>query len=213
MIDVEGPIGTEQSLPYGSAMAEGSAQARLLDEYDYVEEEFFVSGTAGLYGPTTNEPLEHYEQLNDVKPLSTLCEPDVPFKTRALVIRPRDPSRFSGIVQAIPFHNLGAGAQVEPHLLRNGHAWVGVEVCSGTRFGKDEIPSGGIANLHKTDPDRYGSLDIPGGRPEHWPNLQPGVLGTAFETINFSKQGWEMLVFRQELARSYAQGPDIYFSV
>jgi hypothetical protein len=213
MIDVEGPIGTERSLPYGSAMTDGSTQARLLHEYDYVEEEFFVSGTAGLYGPTTNEPLEHYEQLNDVEPLSTLCEPDVPFRTRALVIRPRDPSRFSGIVQAIPFHNLGAAAQVEPHLLREGHAWVGVEVCSGTRFGKDEIPSGGIANLHKTDPDRYGSLDIPGGRPEHWPNLQPGVLGTAFETINFSKQGWEMLVFRQELARSYAQGPDIYFSV
>ena len=86
--------------------------------------------------------------------------------------------------------------------------------CARVRgFGKDEIPSGGIANLHKTDPDRYGSLDITGGRPEHWPNLQPGVLGTAFETINFSKQGWEMLVFRQELARSYAQGPDIYFSV
>ena len=50
-------------------------------------------------------------------------------------------------------------------------------------------------------------------RPEHWPNLQPGVLGKAFETINFSQQGWEMLVFRQELARSHAQGPDIYFSV
>ena len=106
-----------------------------------------------------------------------------------------------------------AGAQVEPHVLREGHAWVGVEVCSGTRFGPDEVPSGGIANLHKTDPDRYGTLDITGGRPEHWPNLQPGVLGKAFETINFSQQGWEMLVFRQELARSYAQGPDIYFSV
>ncbi len=212
MHEIEGPIANDQSLPYGSAMA-NREQARLLDEYDYVEEEFFVSGTAALYGPTTNEPLEEYEQLNGVKPLSTLCERDVPYTTRALVIRPRETDRFSGIVHAIPFHNLGAGAQVEPHVLREGHAWVGVEVCSGTRFGPDEIPSGGIANLHKTDPDRYGTLDITGGRPEHWPNLQPGVLGKAFETINFSQQGWEMLVFRQELARSYAQGPDIYFSV
>jgi len=212
VIDVEGPIGTERSLPYGSAL-NNNQQARLLDEYGYVEEELFVSGTAGLYGPTTNEPLEEYEQLNDIAPLSTLCEPAVPFTTRALAVRPREVGRFSGTVHAIPFHNLGAGAQVEPHLLREGHAWVGVEVCSGTRFGPDEIPSGGVANLHHTDPERYGSLEIPGGRTEHWPNLQPGVLGKAFETIDFGKQGWEMLVFRQELARSYAQGPDIYFSV
>jgi hypothetical protein len=213
MIDVEGPVANERSLPYGSAKVEGSEQARLLEEFDYVEEEFFVSGTAGLYGPTTSEPLHEYEQLNAVKPLSTRCESDVPFKTRALVIRPRDAVDFSGIVHAIPFHNLGAGAQVERHLVREGHAWVGVEVCSGTRFGKDEIPSGGVANLHRSDPERYGTLDIPGGRPEHWPNLGPGVLGKAFETLDFSKQGWEMLVFRQELARSYAQGPDIYFSL
>src|SRR5262245_30084730 len=126
-IDVEGPIGTQRSLPYGSAMVEGSEQARLLEEYDYVEEEFFVSGTAGLYGPTTSDPLDDYEQLNGVKPLSTLCERDVPFKTRALVIRPRDPGAFSGIVHAIPFNNLGEGAKVERHLVREGHAWVGVE--------------------------------------------------------------------------------------
>jgi hypothetical protein len=211
--NVEGPNVSSESLPYGSAAAGQSEPARLLKEFDYVEEEFFVSGRADLYGPTSNQPLESYEQLNDVKPLSTLWERDVPYKTRALVIRPREGHRFSGIVHAIPFHNLGAGAQVDRHILRDGHAWVGIEVCSGTRFGKDEIPSGGVANLHRSDPDRYGTLHLDGGKPEHWPNLQPGVLGKAFETINFSRQGWEMLVFRQELARSYAQGPDIYFSI
>jgi len=36
MIDVEGPIGNERSLPYGSAIIPGSAQARLLEEYGYV---------------------------------------------------------------------------------------------------------------------------------------------------------------------------------
>ena len=61
MHEIEGPIANDRSLPYGSAMA-NREQARLLDEYDYVEEEFFVSGTAALYGPTTNEPLEEYEQ-------------------------------------------------------------------------------------------------------------------------------------------------------
>jgi Alpha/beta hydrolase domain len=211
--NVDGPIGTSKGFPYGSATAGQSEQARLLKEFDYLEEEFFVSGTANVYGPISSEPVESYEQLNEIEPLSTLWERDVPYKTRVLVIRPREGSRFSGIVHAIPFHNLGAGAQVERHILRDGHVWVGVEVCSGTRFGKEEIPSGGIANLHRTDPDRYGTLHLGGGKPEHWPNLQPGLLGKAFETINFSRQGWEMVVFRQELARSYAQGPDIYFSV
>jgi hypothetical protein len=166
-IEVEGSIATATSLPYGSARVEGTEQSRLLRDFDCVEEEFFLSGRANLYGPTSNEPLELYEQLNELNPLSTLCEGDVPYKTRALVIRPREPGRFSGIVHAIPLDNLGAGAQVEAHIVRRGHAWVGVEVCSGTRFGRDEIPSGGIANLLRSDPGRYGALDIPGGRPEH----------------------------------------------
>lgn len=56
--NVDGPIGTSKGLPYGSATAGQSEQARLLKEFDYVEEEFFVSGTANLYGPTSSAPLK-----------------------------------------------------------------------------------------------------------------------------------------------------------
>jgi len=209
---VEGPIDSAQSAPFGSATRAGSEEARLLDEFDYIEEEFFVSGTANTYGPEVSRPLADGEELYDLKPLSTACERAVPFKTRALVVRPRDMSRFTGIVHAIPFHNLGASAQVERDLVRRGDVWVGVEVCSGTRFGKDEIPSGGVANLHRVDPERYGSLAIAGGKPEHWPGLAPGALGHAFETLDFGRaRGEAMNVFRQELYRSYASGPDIYY--
>src|SRR4051812_41713310 len=50
---VEGPIGTEHSVPYGSARREGSEEAKLLAEFEYSEAEFFVSGTANTYGPAS----------------------------------------------------------------------------------------------------------------------------------------------------------------
>ena len=184
---VEGPIMSAQSALFGSATRAGSEEARLLDEFDYVEEEFFVSGTANTYGPEVSRPLADGEELYGLKPLSTMCERAVPFKTRVLVVRPRDMSRFTGVVHAIPFHNLGATAQVERHLVRRGDVWIGVEVCSGTRFGKDEIPSGGVANLHGTDPERYSSLVVAGGKPEHWPGLTPGAVAHAFETLDFGR--------------------------
>ena len=211
---VEGPIGTDRGAPYGSATREGSEESRLLVEFDYVEEEFFVSGTANTYGPASTRPLADGEDLYALEPLSTVCERLVPYTTRVVVVRPRDMRRFSGIVQAIPFHNLGAAVQLDRYLTRRGDAWVGVEVCSGTRFGADETPSGGVPNLHRTDPDRYGRLVVAGGTPEHWPGLTPGALAHAFETLDFGRGGGPaMTVFRQELYRSYASGPDIYFGV
>src|SRR6476661_1444843 len=211
---IEGPIGTDRSAPYGSATREGSEESRLLTEFDYVEEEFFVSGTANTYGPASMRPLADDEDLYALEPLSTVCECDVPFTTRVVVVRPRDVGRFSGRVQAVPFHNLGAAVQLDRYLTRGGDAWIGVEVCSGTRFGADETPSGGVPNLHRVDPDRYESLVVAGGKPEHWPGLTPGALGRAFETLDFGRGGGAaMKVFRQELYRSYASGPDIYLDV
>src|SRR5262249_49304205 len=211
---VEGPIGTERSAPYGSATREGSDESTLLVEFDYVEEEFFVSGTANTYGPASTRALADDEDLYALEPLSTACERDVPYTTRVVVVRPRAVGRFSGTVQAIPFHNLGAAVQFDRHLTRRGDAWVGVEVCSGTRFGADETPSGGVPNLHRVDVDRYGSLVVAGGKPEHWPGLAPGALAHAFETLDFGRGGGDaMKVFRQELYRSYASGPDIYLDI
>jgi hypothetical protein len=210
---VEGPIGTERGAPYGSATREGSEESRLLSEFD-LEEEFFVSGTANTYGPASTRPLADDEDLYALEPLSTVCERNVPFKTRVVVVRPKGIRRFSGTVQAIPFHNLGAAVQLDRYLLRRGDAWVGIEVCAGTRFGADETPRGGIPNLRRTDPDRYGSLVVAGGKSEHWPGLTPGALAHAFETLDFGRGGGAaMTVFRQELYRSYASGPDIYYAV
>src|SRR3954469_7045340 len=127
---VEGPIGTDRGTPYGSATREGSEESRLLAEFDYVEDEFFVSGTANTYGPASSRPLSDDEDLYALEPLSTVHERDVSFPTRAVVVLPRCMRRFSGTVRAIPFHNLGAAVQLDRSLTRRGDAWVGVEVCS-----------------------------------------------------------------------------------
>ena len=212
-MQVSGPMGTQQSMPFGTAMGGDGEQSRLLKEFDYIEEEYFVSGTAHVYGPTSDRPLESGETTAGLKPLSTLRRSDAPYKTRALVIRPRHSAEFSGVVHAVPFHNLNAHASVERHVVRRGDAWVGVEVCDGTRFGREEIPSGGVANLRRVDPDRYGDLYITGGAEADWGQLTPGALGRAFERLNFAQASPEMEVFIQELFRSYGQGPDIFFDV
>ena len=213
-IQVEGPIETELSLPYGTARVDGSETSRQLRTFDYLEEEFFVSGHANVYGPPgQSQDGRSRDVAGDSIPLTSLCRRGVPYTTRTLVIRPRDTKCFSGIAHVVPFHNLIARAVVEQHLVRRGDAWVGVEVCSGTRFGPDEVPSGGIAHLHKVDPDRYGGLSMRGGEASDWDKLTPGALGRAFQTLNFGQPSPELEVFLEELNRSYAQGPDIVFDV
>jgi hypothetical protein len=37
-------MGTQDSVPFGTAIIEGTEAYRLLKEFDYVEEKFFISG-------------------------------------------------------------------------------------------------------------------------------------------------------------------------
>jgi hypothetical protein len=212
-----GPIPTGPgSVPWGSAM-DGGAREALMKHYDYVEEEYFLSGTANVYGPagsvpegTYPSPMVYPEYL---KPLGKLVRGGVPYRTRATFLRPREMARFSGIVHMIPLHNLDGTSYVEKNLLRGGDVWIGLEVCGGTRFGVEERPSGGVANLLRFNPERYAGLSLPSGEPGDWPDLQPGRLGEAFRNLDFGKRGGEHsdthAIFRQEISRSYAQAPDI----
>jgi Alpha/beta hydrolase domain len=210
---VDGPIQMRESLPFGSARLEGSEQDQLLKKFDYVEDEFFIRGVAPIYGPESSRALQPGEDPWNLKPLSSVKQPDAPYKTRIQVIRPQGAPGFSGIVHVIPFHVLSTQASVERHLLRHGDVWVGVELCEGTRFGRDEVPTGGLANLRRADPTRYGDLSMVGGDPRDWGDLRPGAVGRAFERLNWGEAGAEVQVFVQELFRSYAQAPGIFFDL
>ncbi len=206
---VEGPIEAHDSLPYGTARVKSSAAERLLRQFDYVEEEFFFSGTANVYGPVSFEAVEPGEPFFITRrPLSTVHQRDVPYKTRALVIRPRETSRFSGVVQAVPVHVLAPTAAVEPNLLRNGAAWIGVEVNDGARYGTEAIPSGGIAHLRRVNPDRYRDLGITGGDADDW-GLPDPVITKAWENMQIQADSPEQSILSQEMFRTLAQGPDI----
>lgn len=123
----------------------------------YEEVEYLVSGTACSY------ELEG-ERGEDgrwaVKPAA-----DAPFRTRCIVRKPSDPSRFSGVV-IVEWHNVSAGIDAAPDwgffhraATAAGHVFVGVSVQ------KAGIDGGGIAegiHLKLLDPDRYERLEHPG---------------------------------------------------
>lgn len=128
-----------------------------LDTLGYSEHEYVLAGTATSYRLTGERGADG----------RWTASPDAaaPYTTRLLVRRPADESRFSGTV-VVEWLNVSGGLDAAPdwilthtHLIRRGHAWVGV---SAQRAG---IEGGGLvegAHLKKAYPERYAVLDHPG---------------------------------------------------
>jgi hypothetical protein len=130
----------------------------LLPQYGYVQEEFFIEGTARAYGKVgTWRPDGRWKAE-----VTTTA----PYKTRLLVRRPADPSRFNGTV-VVEWLNVTAGFDAaagwlfsRQELLRGGYVWVGVSAQeTGVEGG---LTGFGFGGLKLTDPARYGSLTHPG---------------------------------------------------
>jgi hypothetical protein len=124
----------------------------------YVEEEFFLAGTATAY--TSATPLESDGRWT-ATPANTAA-----YQTRILVRRPADPGQFNGTV-LVEWLNVSGGLDAGPDwifahtlLMREGYVWVGV---SAQRVG---IEGGGGLGLNlflkAVNPARYGGLVHPG---------------------------------------------------
>jgi hypothetical protein len=123
----------------------------------YEETEYLVSGTACSYD------LEGERGEDGHWTVSPAVE--APFRTRCVVKRPSDPSRFSGVV-IVEWHNVSAGIDAAPDwgffhraATAAGHVFVGVSAQ------KAGIDGGGIAegiHLKVLDPGRYEQLEHPG---------------------------------------------------
>lgn len=123
----------------------------VIEQYDYIEEEYFVEGLAPellVEGDTT---------------ASVASGGPHPYKTRVIVRRPKSPQRFNGTV-ILEWINAVAARRydfetdwnmVHEHLMRRGFVHVGV---SAQAFGIDP-PTG----LKGWNPARYGSLDVTAG--------------------------------------------------
>ena len=150
---VEGPItGGAGQVVFGTSAFDGSA-------FGYVEEEYFIGGTATGY--TSATPLSE-DGLWDLTPKDT-----ADYRTRILVRRPANAADFDGTVY-VEWLNVTAGLDTGPtwslswiEMIRQGATWVGVSTQRvGVEGGGN--PMGEFRVLKKADPERYGSLNHPG---------------------------------------------------
>jgi alpha/beta hydrolase family protein len=132
-----------------------------LAAHDYVEQEFFASGTAHAL-TATSAPADGKWTIK-----STTA---APYSTRILVRRPADPARFSGTV-VVEWLNESEGESapdwdyLNPELMDAGDAYVGVSAQAlGVEGGTPILGNiaGAGSGLVQQEPARYGSLHHPG---------------------------------------------------
>jgi hypothetical protein len=119
----------------------------------YTQSEFFLSGTANAFAPTT--------ALTTDGRWTVTPSAHAPFTTRIVVNRPADRRRFNGSV-VVEWLNVSGGVDASPdwihlhdELIRDGFAWVGVSAQAvGLNALKAPPPFG--------NPARYAALTHPG---------------------------------------------------
>jgi Alpha/beta hydrolase domain len=109
---------------------------------NYVEEEFFIAGTANRYNTPTSAT-------------GSVIDGGHAYKTRVVVRRPASAKNFNGIA-IVEWTNVTGSRDLEmdwfqsaDHFVRAGYAWIGV---SAQHVGVDA--------LKKWSPERYASLDV-----------------------------------------------------
>lgn len=124
-----------------------------LSKFGYIEEEFFIEGTASRYSTPTGQT-------------GSVISNSHPYKTRIVVRRPISKKRFNGVV-LLEWQNVTAGYELDAnwapswrHIILHGYVWVGV---SAQRIGVHGNPPATTYGLKSWSPIRYGSLDLTAG--------------------------------------------------
>ena len=156
---VEGPIPTSpDSSIFGAADVPHAALSVDLKRYGYVEEEYFIKGKASAFRHTASglEPVKS----------------DLPYTTRIVIRRPKDPSRFSGVVHFETIHPTQGVTfswfVLSRYLMSRGDIYVAVALgdadagWSGSPSSPDQAaPVGELKVTKWFEPKRYEAL--------HWP--------------------------------------------
>ena len=136
-----------------------------LSSVNYVRQEYLFSGNATGYASQGKLSRDGIWSVKESQ--------NAAYKTRMVVIRPKDPSHFNGTVY-VEWFNVTGGVDAGPvwisghnQIIRSGAAWVGVTAQSdGVNGGTATVESKEVAipqgGLVKSDPVRYGSLTHPG---------------------------------------------------
>ena len=149
---IEGPIGSP-----GSAFIQTVSLD--LSKVGYIQEEFFIEGTASAY--TNTGPLG-VDGMWAVTPGAT-----AQYRTRIVVYRPLKPKKFNGTV-VVEWFNVSGGLDAAPdltfthvELFRAGYAYVGVSAQFVGVEGGGGLVGGVSLPLKQVNPARYGSLNHP----------------------------------------------------
>ncbi|WP_089243976.1 alpha/beta hydrolase domain-containing protein [Asanoa hainanensis] len=140
----------------------------------YVEQEFFVSGTAARYATSGTAT-------------ATAVSTGHPYATRIVVRRPVSPGAFNGVVVA-EWYNVSNQwdqevdwFQSHEHFLRSGYAWVGI---SAQRAGVHSA-----TGLKAWSPSRYGTLDVTAGGTINDDSLSYDIFSQAVQAVRSSVLG------------------------
>lgn len=127
----------------------------------YVQEEYFIEGTASAYEPVGELDSDGRWHVAEGR--------TAPYRTRLLVWRPADAAAFNGTV-FVEWFNVSAGFDNAPdwlmahnQIVRDGAAWIGVSAQAvGVEGGDGFDVAIALPPLKEADPERYGSLEHPG---------------------------------------------------
>ena len=131
-----------------------------VEQQGYIVEEYYISGQADTYESVTMSDSMNREEQDPTKSMARrhfnrpVIKADVPYTTRILVHRPKDPVKFSGNVVIETVHPMGGGVlavfgTARPFFLDNGDVYVGVQHPST------------FAVLKKFNEKRYSALNMP----------------------------------------------------
>ena len=156
-VHVSGPVVGGRGVPQTSTPID-------ITDAGYLEEEFFVSGTATSYSPSNEFGVDGRWNAT---PSDT-----APFTTRVIVRRPVSASAHNGVV-IVEWFNASSAIDIDidfvfanTEILRGGYAWVGVTAQAvGVHGDGTTSPFGPNAvGLRAWDAERYASLVHPGDR-------------------------------------------------
>ncbi|HWE52695.1 MAG TPA: alpha/beta hydrolase domain-containing protein [Bryobacteraceae bacterium] len=139
---VSGPVAATAAVGDASHQYPFFAALEDLKGHGYVEQEYFISGTANRYNTPDGAS-------------GSVIDGDHKYKTRVLVRRPANAAKFNGTV-IVEWNNVTAGHdldidwfQAHDYWIRGGYAYVGV---TAQRIG--------VEAMKVWNRDRYGSLDV-----------------------------------------------------
>jgi hypothetical protein len=145
-----------------------------LADYGYMQEEYFIEGTANRYDTPDGET-------------GTIISSGHPYKTRIVVRRPIDANKSNGVV-LFEWQNVSAGYEIDahwgaswPHFVKYGYTWVGV---TAQAVGIHSAPFYSENNaLRAWSPTRYGDLDLRAGNTVFDDSLCYDVFAQAAQAV------------------------------